>query len=127
MPNFCIISNNPMVCEKYPRTAKFHDVPVKGILTIVRDAVHRGAVLISHPMSGSIKPNESPYKSVVMSDEKGELHMGSLQTIEDAIVTLRKFREKNLEYDEGVLEDFAVIDLDLMDSAMSSLPHEYYV
>jgi len=77
-----------------------------------------GAKLISHPLSGSIKPNISPYKSVLIA--AGEtLDFKSLQIIEDAINVLERLPKKQHGYSESVLQDFRVIDLDLIRSSIN--------
>jgi len=127
MPNFGIITNNPLASNKYPDLAEFLDVSVERIFIRCRSAIHKGAVLISHPLSGSVKPNINPYKSVVISGEKPHTDFKSVQLIEDALITLKKLGDGNrLKYSSGMLEDYMVIDLDLLDSAMAALPAVYY-
>jgi len=109
-----IITNNPDVAARYPMVSRYIACSVNDIFETVRDAVHKGARIISHPLSGSIKPNESPYKSVVISTEDGPLDFKSLQIIEDAIAVLKKLPSKIREYDESALEDFRIIDLDII-------------
>ena len=127
MTNFTIFTNNPAVKATYPQLVTEVSGDVGDVFTAVRDAVHRGAVLISHPLAGSIKPNESPYKSVMASASVGALHTDSLALIEGAAAVLRKMPLKHREYPQQVLDDFAVIDLDLMHSAMASLPPDYHL
>ena len=112
-----IITNNPDVAAKYGSHAFCCEGCVIDVFIQVRDAVHKGAKLISHPLSGSIKPNESPYKSVVISKTAGPLDYKSLQVIEDAIAKLYQLSKKNYAYNESILEDFRIIDLDLVNSA----------
>lgn len=127
MSNFYILTNNPMVQEKYPKITELDDnFSVGDIFAGGRNAIHLGAHLINHPLVGSIKPNQSPYKSLVLSDDKGELDLFSLKLIEGAIQVLRKFPSRSRPYDESILEDFQVVDLDLLDSAIDSLPYEYH-
>lgn len=126
MANFRIITNNPMAAAKYPAVTDCRECTVAEVFTAVRDAVHRGAVTISHPLAGSVKPNESPYKSVVVSVEKTGLDLKSLQVIEGALETLQKLAERRIPYTPGMLEDYQVIDLDLLDSAIGALPAEYH-
>ncbi|KRL67317.1 GrdX family protein [Companilactobacillus versmoldensis] len=127
MSNFYILTNNPMVQEKYPKITELDDnFSVGDIFAGGRNAIHLGAHLINHPLAGSIKPNQSPYKSLVLSDDKGELDLFSLKLIEGAIQVLRKFPSRSRPYDESILEDFQVVDLDLLDSAIDSLPYEYH-
>ena len=113
-----IVTNNPNVAAKFPGQSQYVEGSVADVFTTVRDAIHKGAQVISHPLSGSIKPNESPYKSVVIAATHGPLHYKSLQIIEDAISTLKRLPAKNRNYDESALEDFRIIDLSLVDSAM---------
>lgn len=126
MANFYIITNNPQACKKYEELTFFVDTTVQGIFLKARDAVHAGAVLINHPLSGSVKPNESPYKSLVISYVKPALDVASLQLIEGAIIVLDKLPVKDRKYNQQVLDDFMAIDLDLLDSAILALPAEYY-
>lgn len=127
MANFYILTNNPMVEEKYPEITEFEeDSTVSDIFNHSRNAIHLGANLINHPLAGSIKPNQSPYKSLVLSDRKGDLDMFSLKLIEGANQVLKKLGPRRRGYEESVLEDFQVIDLDLLDSAIESLPYEYH-
>jgi len=128
MANFKIITNNPMALDKYSEWAEYCQTSVEGVFTACRDAVHQGAVLICHPLSGSVKPNVNPYKSVVISDGKPRTDFDSLRLIESALETLKKLRPaQSMRYSDSVLEDFQVIDLDLLDSAMTSLPPEYHI
>ena len=117
MNNFLIITNNPAVVKKFPSMSEFHDKNVEGVFLMVRDMVHAGAKVLSHPLSGSVKPWESPYKSVCVTKHKGALDYDSLATIENALVTMKN-RKYGHVYSEKVLEDFRVIDLDLISSAI---------
>jgi len=127
MANFQIITNNPLVPAEYPGLAAFRDTTAEGVLIACRDAVHRGAVLISHPLSGSVKPNVSPYKSIAASLERPQLDFVSLRLIEDALTVFKGLGRKNTRYSDEVLLDFQVIDLDLLHSAMMSLPPEFHI
>lgn len=117
MNKITICTNNPLVAEKYPKSAVLLACGVGGVFSDVRDRVHKGFPLISHPLSGSIKPNITPYKSVVVSGTKSELCLKSLQIIEDAIDVLKRLPETSHDYNESTLDDFRVIDLDLVNSA----------
>ena len=126
MSNFYVLTNNPLARDRYSSIVRFSDGNVEDIFFAVRDAVHLGAILISHPLAGSLKPNENPYKTVVLSSRKGSLDGDSLNHIEGAIDVLHKMPVKNRTYSEQVLEDFMVIDLDLLNSAITALPAEYH-
>ena len=113
-----IITNNPKVADAYCDIACFQGGSVSDVFTAVRDAIHKGARLISHPLSGSVKPNESPYKSVIVSTNRGDLDFQHLRMIEDAIATLKKLQVKHRVIDNATQQDFQIIDLDLINCAM---------
>ena len=121
-----IITNNQLVFEKYQKITKLQNCSVEDIFTLARNEIHQGAKLINHPLSGSIKPNESPYKSLVLSNEHGSLDTESLLMIESAIATLRKLPKHDRKLPERALNDFQAVDLDLLDSAIIALPANYY-
>jgi hypothetical protein len=87
--------------------------------------VHQGHQLLTHPLSGSIKPNETPYKSVILSSKKGELDSSGLSIVEDSIIAARKFitNRPTPDWPDHVLEDFRVIDLSLMENVIEKLGH----
>ncbi|MBM7614381.1 GrdX family protein [Alkaliphilus hydrothermalis] len=120
-----IITNNKVVLDKY--NDKFHlefiDGTLLEVLKITRDKIHEGHKLLTHPLSGSVKPNETVYKSVLVSNEKGKLDMDSLMIIESAIETAEKFinMKRPPQWNEGILEDFMEIDCTLIDSGIESM------
>ena len=118
MGNFEIITNNPAVVNAYPKLAKFYEIGVLEIFITVRDMVHKGAKVISHPLSGSIKPWESPYKSILVSQSPSGLDLESLKYIENAIGAMKGRRANSSVYTAEVLDDFRAIDLDLINSAI---------
>ena len=121
-----IITNNPAVAARFLELSQYNNCSVADIFTAVRDAVHKGAQIISHPLSGSIKPNISPYKSIIITSATGKLDLKSLQIIEDAITTLKKLPTINFNQNECTNEDFRIIDLDLINSALKQTPECAY-
>ncbi|MGO1368419.1 MAG: GrdX family protein [Senegalia sp. (in: firmicutes)] len=117
-----LITNNSLVHRKYSEEYEvdYLDVSYMDILKYVRDKIHSGHILLTHPLSGSIKPNETPYKTVIISKEKRNLDMKSLMIIEDSISTADKFINKigMREFDLKSSEDFKVIDLSLVEESI---------
>ena len=127
MANFFIVSNNPLAAEKYAAQTQLLTGSPAEVYRAARDAVHRGSRLISHPLAGSVKPNETPYRSIVLSAAGGVLDFRSLQLIEDAILVLKKLPQRQTEqYTPAMHADYQVIDLDLLDSAIAALPAEFH-
>ena len=113
-----VFTNNPMVRDALSQRdgCKVHYAPVsyRQILCLARDAVHQGHKLLTHPLSGSVKPGETPYKSVAVSQEKGLLDLSSLSLIENSIVTCDKFPIRSKSKDPSLQEDFQLVDLSLI-------------
>lgn len=116
-----IVTNNPLVLKEMEHRCSiiYKETTFDGILEQIRDLIHKGYRLLTHPLSGSVKPGETPYKSVLMS--RGErLDMTSLTLIEDAIRTSRKFEDKSEKYSSKTLDDLKFIDMDLLKGAIAS-------
>ena len=117
-----IITNNPLVQVEYPELTEFHDTGVRDIMLKVRNYIHLGAELVSHPVTGSLPPGENPYKSIVIkeADENTGITTDffSLTLIENAINQLPENPESNVMYDTGTLDDFQTIDIDLIKSCI---------
>jgi len=124
-----IVTNNPLVNEKLSEEfdlsikIEYLDVDYLTVLKSVRDKVHIGHKLLTHPLSGSIKPNETPYKSIIISKSKEDLDMDSLSIIESSISTTVKFLNnmKTPSYNEKILNDFQIIDMTLIRNAINSI------
>lgn len=119
-----IVTNNPMSKEKFGEKFKveFIDVPQLDILKKVRNYIHKGNRILTHPLMGSVKPNETPYRTVCVSTEVvNGVDLQSLEIIENAIGTTEKFlRDFNTpKWSEKILTDFQVIDSDLIDHAIN--------
>lgn len=118
-----LITNNPMVRDFFAsddtEVEFIESLGYMDVLTRVRDEIHLGADLLTHPLSGSVKPNETPFKSVAIG--KNILHdVDSLEMIEQAIASYIKF-EKNRQlptWSQRVQEDFMVVDFDLIKNAL---------
>jgi len=120
-----IITNNIEVRQKYNNdyNVEFVDGNYLDVLFLARNKIHEGHRLLTHPLSGSVKPNETPYKSLAISCEKEDLHIDSLMIIEDSISTAQKFIRIRTpkKWDNEILKDFMEIDRTLLDSAIESM------
>ncbi len=120
-----VITNNPLVDERLNTNidvnVKYYDCSYMDILKKVRDKIHLGHKLLTHPLSGSVKPNETPYKSVAISQQKYNLDFDSISVIEKSISTTEKFMRDLVtpEWNEEIKKDFMVIDLSLMKKALN--------
>lgn len=116
-----LITNNKYVFDKYKDISIYYeDATYMDILKITRDKIHAGHQLLTHPLSGSIKPNETPYKTIMISEKKDDLDMEGLNIIEESIATAKKFQENKStpNWTERILDDFRVIDLSLIENVL---------
>ena len=123
-----LITNNIRVYDKFNKTVEvvyLEDYKYLDILYYVRDKIHEGHELLTHPLSGSIKPNETPYKSIIISKNKGQLDSQGLIIVENSILTAKEFmnNKSTPNWTESVLDDFRVIDLSLMENVIEKLGH----
>ncbi len=122
-----IVSNNKMVAEKYQ--VVFVDGNLDSVFEKIRDLVHQGNIILTHPLAGSIKPHETEYKSVVMEKKEGSVDVDSLRLIENAIETSKKFvkpvRNWGKEQDR-IDKDLMFIDFSLLHTGVEGLGTTLY-
>lgn len=116
-----VVTNNPSVKEKYSYeySVEYFDVSYKNLLEKVKMFIEDGHKLLSHPLSGSVKPKETPYKSVLLSKTKEEIDIKSLRFIINSLDSCDKF-DKISSLNNKADEDFQVVDLSLITSALES-------
>ena len=115
-----IITNNPMARDaisiREDCELRYTPVSYREVLLLARNAVHGGHKLLTHPLSGSVKPGETPYKSLAISKETGSLEFHSLSLLENCIQTCDKFPIRYENLPESILQDFQVVDSALIQS-----------
>ncbi len=121
-----IITNNSFVYEKYNEKVELVDLngyTYLQVLEYTRDKIHQGHKLLTHPLSGSVKPNETPFKSIVISKEQLDLDFEGLCIIEDSIASTKKFLENRPtpRCGEKIANDFRLIDLSLTENAINKM------
>lgn len=119
-----IITNNPDVYDELSQDMDimFVDGQYIDVLITVRDKVHNNYKVLTHPLMGSIKPNQTPYRSLII-ESSDSLDFQSLDIIENSIETCKKFlKDKSCPiWNEKVLEDFRFVDKRLFQSALETL------
>ena len=113
-----LITNNPLVEAQLQDRFRvdFKDSDLIGILTHVRDQVHKGHRLLTHPLTGSVKPNETPYKTVLITGTTDSIDTQSVIIIEESIQAALKFTQKQIP--EKYLNDLQTVDLSLIRAAV---------
>ena len=120
--HFKILTNNPLVKRELSGIEDicYFELTYEGILLKARDLIFDGYKLLSHPLSGSVKPGETPYKSILVSTSQESLDMQSIKLIEKAWESCKKFVDRTDGLKDDVLSDFQIIDMTLLESALIS-------
>ena len=120
---FVIVTNNPRVRDELGQEFEvdFADITYREVLCKVRDMVYAGHKLLTHPLSGSVKPNETPYKSIMVDKRATGMDVQDAAIMENSIVTADKLSVKFPEMPDSVREDFQLIDTTLIKSALMSI------
>lgn len=120
-----IVTNNPIVkSEVTDKKILYKDITYIEILKECRNLVHIGYELLSHPLYGSVKPNETPYRSIIMKKGKN-LDTNSVMLIEEAISTASKFQNnKNTpNWTKTIIDDFRIIDFDILSNTLQRIQY----
>lgn len=114
-----IITNNPLVQKKLDNV-HFIDGSFEDVLIKVRDLVHSGYELISHPLGASIRMLFSPYRSVIVGEKQQAINIFQIEIIENSIISYKKHMEvRNLDNKNS--DDYEMIDFDLLQSTLKDL------
>jgi len=114
-----IVTNNPLVRDRCVscRVEYAEDAPLE-ILIKTRDYIHKNHKLLTHPVTGGVKPNETPYKTVLLTDN-GELDINSLYLIEESVAVYKKFSECTVP--ECILNDLQELDYILLTAIIDNM------
>ena len=121
--DYLILTNNPLVRRCMEGQGLYtirleEDKSFREILVEARDLVYAGHVLYTHPLAGSVKPNETPYKSLIVSREPHGFDAQHGEMIASAIAVFDKFKPLGRTFPPSVLEDFQLIDYTLLAGAI---------
>jgi len=124
---YIIVTNNPEVATRWAHASEWVDGGARSVLVRVRGLVHLGHRLLTHPLAGSVKPNESPYRSVIVSQHPdATIDLDSLRIIEGVLSVVEKLGPPRFRaIPPHVDADFQLIDCTLMESAVESLRAQY--
>ncbi len=91
----------------------------------VRDRVHEGWKLLTHPLYGNFLPSQQPYRSFLVESpgEEPGLDVESLGLLEKALEFFREYQGRihpPEAYVPEILKDFQVIDVWLLKDSLES-------
>ena len=116
-----IVTNNslPEICLKEHFRFDYRpEASCREILIAVRDMVYLGHTLYTHPLSGSVKPGENPYKSVAVSSACHKFQGDQAKTIANAIEVFDRFAPADPNLPDKLLEDLRLVDYVLLCSGI---------
>ena len=116
----CILTNNPMVRDLmgHAYAIDFQEVDFRVLLRILEQRVAAGYTLLTHPLAGSVKPNETPYRSMALSLRPGIVDMESFALAAAALETCAKFTPRPRQMCETLLADLQLVDFTLIAGAL---------
>ena len=119
-----LITNNPKFNQEKFKDIEieYFDISYLDVLKKVRDYVHDNYEVLTHPLYGSVKPNETIYRSILIKRSE-KLDITSINLISEAIGTCEKFRNNKRVplWTDRVKDDFSVIDHDLILNAIKRI------
>ncbi|HOO87682.1 MAG TPA: GrdX family protein [Synergistales bacterium] len=119
-----LVTNNPLLNEQIS-SRDFVEGNSLDVLIRTRNLIHKGWVLLTHPLYGNLRPHQHPYRSILMeraSDSSSSVDPLSVEYIENAIAIYSAQSSRILSVEgmpEDVRQDFAFIDADLMKESLS--------
>lgn len=122
-----IITNNPMVKDiDNDVEICFVEGHSKNVLYKALNMVGEGHKLLSHPLMGSIKPNQTPYKSILVGANKQEADMAGLRILQNCLNKVEAMVNEKFALDLDALwgEDLQLVDKDLISNGLISLLNE---
>lgn len=125
---YLLVTNNRKALDKYGNhvyigVEYLEEGDYLAVLIRVRDRIHRGWHLLTHPQASNLKPLQCPYKTILIS--KGRAAQGmerDIELIENSIAAYHKFTKGMTppNWTEKALLDFQTVDLSVVDSAVES-------
>lgn len=119
-----LLTNNQKYLSTVPST-EFIDGSSMDVLIRVRDMIHEGWELVSHPLYGNLRPYQQPFRSAVLTFENSgsnrKIDEYSLNLIEHALSVYRSCSDRLLL--RGVLPeatemDYAFMDMELLKNTL---------
>ena len=120
-----LVTNNDRVYEKYKDEIKIILLNTyEEVLIKVRDMVYDRHLLLTHPQASSLKPNQTPYRSVVVYPKGNEDNMKDIMLIEKCVQVYYEWQEiapSPMSYTDKVANDFKTIDLSVVENIIPRL------
>ena len=125
-----LITNNPCFQQSVDLSRlQFFCGTSLDVLIAARDAVHLGSDLLTHPLYGNLRPNQQPFRSILLQNPaRKERNFGaaanfeSISRIEEAVLLYRSYGTSLIEAEslpDDTREDYAFVDSELMRESLT--------
>lgn len=125
MEKVTLVTNNDRVYNKYKDDMEVILLDTyKEVLIKIRDLVYDRHILLTHPQASSLKPNQTPFRSVMVYPKGDEDNMKDIMLIEKCIETYEQWQKIAAtpeNYQKSVAEDFKTIDLSVIENIVPRL------
>ena len=115
---YLIVTNNPMAAKEFAGQGEVRLYPedtYREILVRARDLVYIGHRLCNHPLYGSLRPHETPSRTVVLSDRPQTPDGEECLIMSEAITRIDTFTPPDrAKMPQRILEDYQMIDCSLV-------------
>ena len=123
-----IVTNNRLCRDKYGSQVEMDYLENGSYLDVllkVKDYIQKGWCMETHPMTGSLKPNQTPYKSVMISNrpvDREDFYNQEI-TMENSVSICQKFQaiRQTPDWPEHLREDYREVDLSLIEGALQKI------
>lgn len=124
-----LVTNNDRAVKKWGNSVKqvFMLDSCGEVLKKTRDLIHTGHKLLTHPQASSLKPNQTPYRTILLYGEADSAQRGTnsedVCLIEKAIEAFEKWNaiKKIPVYEEAIANDYKTIDLSMIENVIPRL------
>lgn len=118
-----LITNNARLLD-HVSSSRFVEGTASDVLIAVRDLVHQGWRLLTHPLYGNFRPLQQPFRSVLLKRPASlsePVDTKSLTLLEEALSIHASTKTPSVEKpapSPTVLEDLAFLDMELMKESL---------
>lgn len=122
LENAIIVTNNDRVAEKYIDVTNIEMCETyEDVLLKTRDLVYNKHILLTHPQASSLKPNQTPFRSIIVYPKGEDDNIKDVMMIDKCIQVYNEWQEISPSpeaYKEKVANDFKTIDLSVIDNVI---------
>lgn len=120
-----LVTNNDRAAERWGVSVSevFLLCSYEEVLIKARDLIHTNHKLLTHPQASSLKPNQTPYRTILLYKEGGKDNADDVCLIENAIEAFEKWNaiKKAPKCHEKIADDYKTIDISMIENVIPKL------